>query len=219
MTPAQWVLTVIAWFLGIGGVVFVYVVQLANAMKTTGPPLPLRMAAVAMAPALVCSVLLVGQVALARHAGNLRVALLWNSPALLGAGLAFLMVGMGWIGDQPWARRLEARRFLAAQDDQMKVIWERSGRLKGWNLHVERGVQIDLPGVDGSARIGMDWTIGFTADGADRSVAVRSASDSGLPMDIEKHARRVLQELKQRLDSGWRPGAADDGPIEIAVGK
>jgi len=173
---------------------------------------------VAMVPALVCSLLLVGQVVLSRQAGYLRVTLLWNSPALFGVGITFLMVGMGWIGDQPWARRLEARRFLAAQDDQAKVIWERSGRLTDWNLHVERGVQTNLPGVDGSARVGADWTIGFTADGTDRSVTVRSVSDSGLPMDIEKHARRVLQELKQRLDSGWRPDAADDRPIEIAVG-
>ena len=101
----------------------------------------------------------------------------------------------------------------------MKVIWERSGRLTDWNLHVEHGVQTDLPGADGSARIGVDWTIGFTADGTDRSVTVRSTSDSGVPVDIEKHARWVLQELKQRLDSGWRPSAADDGLIEIAVAK
>lgn len=217
MTPLQTSLTILACLLGLGGFAFAYVIHLANAMKTTGPPLSAGGTALALSPALLTLALELGQWALARQTGNVLRAMLWNAPAILGMGLTLVLTASAWIGDRPAVRRRATERRRRAESRAMVEVWERSGRLSAWDLHVERGYQTSFTGADGSSRPGVDWIIVFKVDGAEHSVKVRSFSAAAAPIQIEQHTRFVLHELDRRLTGGWRPDAGDPTPIDLTI--
>jgi hypothetical protein len=216
MTSLQCSLTVLAWLLGLGGLAFAYVIHLANAMKTTAPPLSARSALLAVSPALLALVVLVAQAVLAIEAGNLLRAALWNLPAIIGTKATLIMTIAAWAGDRPAARRKATEKRMAAESRAMEEIWSRSGRLPQWNLQVERGIPTSIATPEGGSRDGTDWIIRFAADGTDHSVRVCSVPAAAGPHDLERHARYVLGDLARRLGEGWRPGP-DDEPLVITV--
>jgi hypothetical protein len=217
MTSVQWMLTIAAWLVGLGAVAFAYVVQLANAMKSTAPPLSVRDAGIAIAPSILCAGLLALEYLVARRAGNIGRALIWNIPSLCGAGLAVLMVVAGWASSRPAARRAATARMRAAEERRNADLWQSSAWLSEYELRVERGIQKVFTTSDGKQRAGVDWRITFKADGRPAAVTVHSFPSTDDAIDLSHHARAVLQQLKHQLDSGWRPSASDEECLEIVV--
>jgi hypothetical protein len=217
MTPGQWCLTVTAWLIGLGAVVFAYVVQLANAMKTAAPPLSGRDAAIAISPAIFCTALLVAEYFVAQRVGNVGRAIAWNLPAIFGAGITILMVLIGWISDRPASRRSATARFREVEEQHNSDLWQNNGQIKEYELRVDRGIQKVFTTSDGNQEPGVDWHITFKVEGVLQSATVHSFPAKGQTIDLLHHSREVLQQLKRRLDSGWRPTSPEQAPLEVAV--
>jgi len=215
MTALQWALTVLAGLIGLSAIAFAYVVQLANAMKTTAPPLSARDAAIAVAPAVLCAGLLAVEYMIARRAGNVSRALAWNSAAIAGTAIAILMVAAGWATDRPAARRAATARLHAFEENRNAELWQSSGSIPEYELKVERGIQTVLGRGEGKEEPGVDWLINFKVDGRSQTVTVHSFATNGEPIELAQHSRQVLQRLKAMLDGGWRPRAEEPTPIEV----
>lgn len=217
MTAAQWLLTILACLVGLGSIAFAYVVQLANAMKTTAPPLSTRDALIAVAPAVLCIGLLVVEYVLARRSANLSRVLWWNSPAIIGAAIALLMVVAGWATDRPGARRAASARLRATEQKRNTDLWQNSGWLRDYDLRVERGIQTVLTNSSGKEQPGVDWHVSFKVDGLVQTAALHSFAVEGQAIDLAQHSRHVLQHLKEKLDGGWRPKPSE-APFEVVIG-
>jgi hypothetical protein len=218
MTPLQGSLTALAWLLGLGGLAFAFFLHLANAMKTTSPPMSPRGVALSLAPALATAVVALAEWTLARREGNVVRVLAWNVPALLGGLATFLMTAAAWTSARPSALRRARERRARAEDDAMSVVWQRSGRWPEWDLQVERGFETSFPSADGAPpRTGVAWLIRFVADGKQQMMSVRSFAAGGASIPLERQAQCVLRDLAQRLSAGWRPDPTSTAPLELIV--
>jgi hypothetical protein len=217
MTPLEWLLTALASLLGVGGLAFAYVLHLANAMKTTAPPMPARSTALALTPPVATGILVLVVWWMAREHGHRHRALAWNAPGLLGASLTVVMSVGAWLGSRPAARRRAAERRARREDDAMREIWQRSGRRADFDLQVERGIPTSVTLADGTSRPATDWIVRFVAEQRPQSIHVVSFAPTAASIPIERQAQGVLGELAQRLAAGWRPDPAATRPLEITL--
>jgi len=125
-------------------------------MKTTAPPLSGRDAAIAITPAILCTALLVAEYLVAQRVGNVGRAVAWNLPAICGAGIAILMVLVGWISARPASRRAATARFREAEERYNADLWQSNGQIKDYDLGVEHGIQTTFTTGDGNQQPGVD---------------------------------------------------------------